>query len=96
MKPDRSGTGAAAGDHRGDSAYRIARLRERLAGDDIAELGIRIDERGGAVLLSGTVATAARREDILRIAAEELGSTPVRSGLVIASAEAPDRSEELP
>ncbi|MFD7445429.1 BON domain-containing protein [Streptomyces sp. NPDC059909] len=96
MKSDPTGTGAATGDVHGEGAYRIARLRERLAGDDIAELGIRIDERGGAVLLSGTVATAAHRDDILRIAAEELGSTPVRSDLVIASAEAPDRSEELP
>ncbi|MEJ8661584.1 MULTISPECIES: BON domain-containing protein [Streptomyces] len=76
--------------------YRIVRLRERLAGDDVAELGIRVEERGGAVLLSGTVATAVRRDEILRIAAEELGETPVRPDLVIVSAEPPDSGEELP
>lgn len=79
-----------------EGAYRIARLRERLAGDDIAELGIRIEERGGSVQLSGTVATAAHREEILLIAAEEMGGTPIRSDLMVACAAAPDDKEELP
>ncbi|GGT46027.1 BON domain-containing protein [Streptomyces purpureus] len=80
-----------------EHGYRIARLRERLARDDIAELGIRIEERGGAFLLSGTVPTAAHRDHILRIAQEELGDTVVvRSDLMVASASAPDRPEELP
>ncbi|WP_328394423.1 BON domain-containing protein [Streptomyces sp. NBC_00390] len=80
----------------GENEYRIARLRERLAGDDLAELGISIEERGGAVLLCGTVATASHRDEILRIAAETIGDSPVRSDLVIASTAAPDRREDLP
>jgi hypothetical protein len=80
----------------GHGEYRIERLRERLVGDDVAELGIRIEQRGGAVLLSGAVTTAEQRDEILRIAAEELGGTRVHSALVIVSATAPDRPEELP
>lgn len=81
--------------HRDESEYRVAHLRDRLASDDIAELGVRIEMRGGSVLLSGTVPTATRREEILRIAAAELGGLPVRADLFVACAEAPDRPEEL-
>ncbi|MGW1882593.1 hypothetical protein [Streptomyces sp. NPDC001970] len=49
-----------------------------------------------AVVLSGIVRTAAHRDAILRVAAEELGAAAVRSDLVVASASAPDRPEELP
>ncbi|MGW0465148.1 BON domain-containing protein [Streptomyces sp. NPDC003027] len=78
-----------------EGEYVIAHLRDRLAGDEVAELGVRIEMRGGAVLLSGTVPTAARRDQILRIAHEMLGGLPVRSDLVVVCADAPDRSEEL-
>lgn len=80
----------------GISDYRIAQLCDRLAYDEVAELGIQIEQRGRAVLLSGTVATAEHRDEILRIAAEELGAVPVRSDLVVLSATAPDAPEELP
>ncbi|MEU2108480.1 BON domain-containing protein [Streptomyces sp. NPDC019507] len=81
----------------GEGAYRVARIRERLAGDDIAELGVRVEERGGAVLLTGTVSSPEQRDGVLRAVAEELGDdTPVRSDLVVASTAAPDAHEDLP
>lgn len=77
------------------SEYRIERLRDRLAGDEISELGVRIDMRGGYVHLWGTVSTAACRTEILRIAETELGGLPVRADLTVACATAPERPEEL-
>ncbi|MFF9197751.1 hypothetical protein ACF09L_21335 [Streptomyces sp. NPDC014779] len=76
--------------------YRIARLRERLAGDDIAELGVRIELRGDAVLLSGTLPTAGRREEILRLARQELSGLVIRTDLGTPSVDAPDHTEHLP
>ncbi|MET7756713.1 BON domain-containing protein [Streptomyces sp. NPDC005389] len=75
--------------------YRLARLRDRLAGDDVAELGVRVELRGDAVLLSGTVATAARRDEILRLARTELAGLTVLDDLASASRDAPERMEEL-
>ncbi|MGW5422218.1 BON domain-containing protein [Streptomyces sp. NPDC003943] len=75
--------------------YRVARLVERLARDDLAELGVRVEERGDAVVLTGTVPTAARREEILRLARAELAGSTVLADVVVACADAPDRWEEL-
>lgn len=75
--------------------YRIARLRERLADDEISELGVRVDMSGGHVHLTGTVSTPACRSEILRIAETELGGLQVRADLTVACATAPERSEEL-
>ncbi|MEE1754729.1 hypothetical protein [Streptomyces sp. SP18CS02] len=75
--------------------YRIAHLRDRLAGEDIAELGIRIEQRGVTVMLYGTVSSAACKDEILRIAREELAGLPVREDLVVVRATAPDHPEEL-
>ncbi|AEW93135.1 MULTISPECIES: BON domain-containing protein [Streptomycetaceae] len=75
--------------------YRVARLRERLAADPTAELGVRAEARGDGVLLTGTVPTAGCREEILRVAREELGDVPLRSDLVLADATAPDHPEDL-
>ncbi|MCT4353994.1 hypothetical protein M5362_12725 [Streptomyces sp. Je 1-79] len=83
-------TGGDAGE------YRIARLRERLAGGDTAELGVRIEMRGEAVLLSGTLPTADRRDEILRIAEAELAGIPVLADLGVANAEPPHGHEDLP
>ncbi|MEW1906718.1 MULTISPECIES: BON domain-containing protein [unclassified Streptomyces] len=79
----------------GENEYRIARFRERLARDDTAELGVRIETRGTAVLLTGTVPTAEHREEILRLAETELTGLPVRADLVVASVDPPERPEEL-
>jgi hypothetical protein len=75
--------------------YRIAHLRERLAGEEVAELGVRIETRGSTVLLYGTVSTPARRLQILRIAEESLKGLPIRADLVVADTTAPDHPEEL-
>lgn len=79
----------------GESEYRIARFRERLAREDVAELGVRVEVRGGTVLLTGTLPTADRRDEILRIAEAELTGLSVRADLRLARADPPDRLEEL-
>jgi hypothetical protein len=79
----------------GTIEYRIAHLRERLAGEEVAELGVRIETRGSTVLLYGTVSTPARRQQILRIAEESLKGLPIRADLVVADTTAPDHPEEL-
>ncbi|MFE5590049.1 hypothetical protein [Streptomyces sp. NPDC056549] len=79
----------------GESEYRIARFRERLAREDVAELGVRVEARGAAVLLTGTLTTADRRDEILRLADTELAGIPVHTDLLVACADPPDRPEEL-
>ncbi|MFC9593868.1 hypothetical protein ACFTUC_29305 [Streptomyces sp. NPDC056944] len=79
----------------GESEYRIARFRERLAREDVAELGVRVEARGAAVLLTGTLTTADRRDEILRLADTELAGIPVHTDLLVARADPPDRPEEL-
>ncbi|GEB55786.1 hypothetical protein [Streptomyces gardneri] len=78
-----------------EGEYRIARFRDRLARGDVAELGVRVEMRGTSVLLTGTLPSAGRRDEILRIAATELGGIPLHSDLLIACADPPDRPEEL-
>ncbi|MFC9794617.1 hypothetical protein [Streptomyces sp. NPDC057695] len=75
--------------------YRVARFRERLTRGEVAELGVRIEVRGEILLLTGTLPTADRREEILRIAEAELTGIPFREALVVAGAEPPDHHEEL-
>ncbi|MFB7454122.1 hypothetical protein [Streptomyces sp. NPDC056194] len=75
--------------------YRIARFRDRLAREDVAELGVRVEVRGEAILLTGTLPTAGRRDEILRLADAELAGIPVRADLLVACADPPDRPEEL-
>ncbi|MFD0077833.1 hypothetical protein ACFVIY_35930 [Streptomyces sp. NPDC127166] len=75
--------------------YRIARFRDRLAREDVAELGVRGEVRGEAILLTGTLPTAGRRDEILRLADAELAGIPVRADLLVACADPPDRPEEL-
>lgn len=84
-------TGHAAG----NIEYRIAHLQDRLVREEIAELGMRVESRGGTVVVSGTAPTAECRDTIVRIAEEELAGVPVRTDIVVADATAPDRPEEL-
>ncbi|MFI8324265.1 BON domain-containing protein [Streptomyces sp. NPDC085529] len=76
--------------------YRLALLRERLATDGQAELGVRVEWRGRTVLLTGTVTDAARREQIVDLARDTLGGVTVRAELAVAGHDAPDHGEELP
>lgn len=78
-----------------DTQYRIERLRHRLAQDDPGELGLRIETRGEAVVVSGTVPDAGCRESIMRLVAEELDGLTVHTDIAAASADAPPIPEEL-
>ncbi|MFD5764902.1 BON domain-containing protein [Streptomyces sp. NPDC127049] len=76
--------------------YRIALLRERLAVGGQAELGVRAERRGGAVLLTGTVPNASRRDEILDLARSTLTGCAVRTEIAVAGRDAPDHGEDLP
>lgn len=90
-----AGPGTGAAHSAPNTEYRIAHLGERLAGGDLAELGMRIESRGDTVHITGTASTAGNREAILRIAAEELPGIAVRADIALADVTAPDRPEEL-
>ncbi|MEU5311556.1 BON domain-containing protein [Streptomyces sp. NPDC021562] len=75
--------------------YRVAHVAERLAEGDCGELGVRAEIRGDTVLLTGTVPSAGCREDILRVAREELAGVPVHCDIVVAETTPPDHPEEL-
>jgi len=78
-----------------DTAYRIERLRERLAQGETAELGLRIEAHADAVSVSGTLADAGCRDTVRRIVAEELDGLTVHLDLVVAAPGPPVRAEEL-
>ncbi|MFG1664717.1 BON domain-containing protein [Streptomyces sp. Y7] len=75
--------------------YRVAHVAEHLAAGDLGELGVRIEIRGESVLLTGTVPSARCRDDVLRLARDELPGTPVHCDIVVADTSAPDRAEEV-
>ncbi|MFJ3493611.1 BON domain-containing protein [Streptomyces sp. NPDC086091] len=76
--------------------YRVAHLRERLAAEELAELGVRAEVRGGAVTVTGTVPSAACRETLLRTVREELAGLTVHTDVVVAGTATPERAEDLP
>ncbi|NXY94522.1 hypothetical protein HYE82_08970 [Streptomyces sp. BR123] len=86
------------GPHPQAVTYRVEHLRERLARDDVAELGVRIDLHGGIPVLSGVVSTAACRDVVLRVAAEELAGLPWQHDVRVVSAQPPaqEQEEDLP
>lgn len=75
--------------------YRVAHLADHLAAGDLGELGVRIEIRGEAVLLTGTVPSLQCRDDVLRTARAELPGTPVHCDIVVADTAAPDHAEEV-
>ncbi|WP_055491269.1 BON domain-containing protein [Streptomyces sp. TP-A0356] len=79
----------------GNTEYRVAHLMERLAVGHPGELGVRAEVRGDAVLVTGTVASARCRDEILGIVREELAGVPVHDDIVVADASSPDHAEEL-
>ncbi|MEU6994149.1 hypothetical protein ABZ953_26285 [Streptomyces sp. NPDC046465] len=80
---------------RANVEYRIAHLKERLAAEELGELGIRVEARGSSVAVVGTVSTAQCREELLRTVHEELDGQTVHFDVAVADATAPDRSEEV-
>lgn len=81
--------------HAQNIEYRVAHLRDRLTQGEAAEQGVRVEARGPAVLLTGTVPSAQCRDQILRAAEEELAGFPIHSDIVIAETDSPDHAEEL-
>ncbi|MFE1590541.1 BON domain-containing protein [Streptomyces sp. NPDC058737] len=75
--------------------YRVAHLQERLAAEELGELGVRVEIRAGAVTVTGTVPSARCRETVLRVAREELAGLTVRTDVVVAETTGPDHAEEL-
>ncbi|MFI0508657.1 hypothetical protein RKD19_000737 [Streptomyces canus] len=76
--------------------YRVAHLRDRLAAEELGELGVRAEVRAGAVVVSGTVPSAQCRETVLRTVGEELAGLSVHTDVVVAETATPDHAEELP
>jgi hypothetical protein len=76
--------------------YLASHIMERLAADpSTAELGVRVTVRPGWLLVSGVVATADRREQILRVVREEAPDLEVRSDITVADAAEPTDEEIL-
>ncbi|MET8568805.1 BON domain-containing protein [Streptomyces sp. NPDC004783] len=75
--------------------YRIAHLHDRLAAEELGELGVRAEIRSGAVAVTGTVPSAQCRDTLLRIVREELAGLTVHSDILVADTTRPDHAEEL-
>ncbi|GAA5215691.1 BON domain-containing protein [Streptomyces thinghirensis] len=75
--------------------YRVAHLHDRLATEELGELGVRAEIRAGAIVLTGTVPSAQCRETVLRVAHEELAGLTVHTDVVVAETAGPDHAEEL-
>ncbi|WP_030778028.1 hypothetical protein [Streptomyces sp. NRRL S-920] len=75
--------------------YRIAHLKERLAAEELGELGIRVESRGSSVAVVGTVPTSHCREELLRTVHEALAGQTVHFDVVVAGSAAPDHPEEV-
>ncbi|MFJ1567359.1 hypothetical protein [Streptomyces erythrochromogenes] len=75
--------------------YRVEHLRDRLAREDIAELGVRVEARGAWVMVWGGVADAGSRAAVLRIVAEELEGVPWHEDLTVQRVGPPGAAEVL-
>jgi urease accessory protein UreE len=79
-----------------DPYYLEARIQRRLAEDpEAAELGVRVGVHGGAVFLSGDVASEERRRHVVAVAAAEARDLRVQDDLSVTCAEAPTVAEDL-
>jgi hypothetical protein len=85
-------TSSSAGDN---VEYRVAHLRDRLAEEELGELGVRAEVRSGSVLVTGTVPSTHCRDTLLRTVRDELAGLEVRCDVVVAENAAPDHAEEL-
>ncbi|MEU6773684.1 BON domain-containing protein [Streptomyces sp. NPDC046759] len=79
----------------GNLDYRVAHLSEHLATGELGELGVRLELRGDAVLLTGTVPSTQCRDEILRRAREELTGHPVHCDILVAGTSSPEHGEDL-
>jgi hypothetical protein len=79
----------------GPVEYRVAHLHERLVAEGAADLGLRVENRGGSVVVSGSVPTAQSRETVLRLAAEELAGLDTHFDVTVVDRGVPERPERL-
>ncbi|MFG2455837.1 BON domain-containing protein [Streptomyces sp. NPDC048523] len=84
------------GENEENIEYRVAHLRDRLAAEELGELGVRAEVRAGAVVVTGTVPSTQCRETVLRTVREELAGLAVHTDVVVAETATPDHAEELP
>lgn len=56
---------------------------------------MRLDVRGGTVLVEGTVPSARCRDDVCGLVRGELADVPVHCDILVADASAPDHAEEV-
>ena len=76
--------------------YAEAELQRCLAeGDDVAEQGIDITRREGAVLVQGEVESEIRRDAILRCVRESFPDKQVRSEIVLIPVGVPAEAEDV-
>ncbi|WP_405977579.1 hypothetical protein [Streptomyces sp. NBC_00158] len=75
--------------------YRIEHLRGRLAREELAELGVRVELHGTRAVVRGCVGDAERKAAVLRIAGEELAGHDWYEDISLSRARPPDHAEEL-
>ncbi|MEU3312509.1 hypothetical protein ACGFY6_05635 [Streptomyces sp. NPDC048387] len=77
--------------------YRIGRLRDRLACEEAAELGVLVEAHGARAVLRGPVNDEEAREAVLRVAREELAGLDWCEDLTLCHCRAPgpDEAEEV-
>ncbi|HZM79311.1 MAG TPA: hypothetical protein VFC19_26570 [Candidatus Limnocylindrales bacterium] len=76
--------------------YAEAELQRCLAeGDDVAEQGIDITRREGAVVVQGEVESEIRRDAILRCVRESFPDKQVRSEIVLIPVGVPAEAEDV-
>ncbi|MFJ6793545.1 hypothetical protein [Streptomyces sp. NPDC091268] len=80
----------------GITEYRIGRLRDRLAREDTAELGVHVEAHGARVVVRGRVSDEECRTAVLRIVGEELAGLDWYDDLMVSHHRPPEYSEELP
>jgi osmotically-inducible protein OsmY len=79
-----------------DPYYLQGRIERRLAEDPAtAELGVRVTVHGGAVFLTGDVASEERRRHVVAAATEEAGGLAVHDDLGVVAVDAPTAAEDL-
>jgi hypothetical protein len=97
MRPaGHAGGAGSAGQAAENVEYRVAHLHDRLAAEELGELGVRAEMRAGAVVVTGTVPSEQCRETLLRTVREELDGLAVHTDVVVAETASPDHAEDLP
>jgi osmotically-inducible protein OsmY len=76
--------------------YLAAHLRERLVTDErVGEQDLHVDVVAGIVVISGEVATEARRAAISDVATEVLGDSSHRNHVTVVRTDGPVETEDL-